>query len=435
MKNLIRITLYVFIGCCLLACKKDNEAANGSPVANIAADVTTGNKPLTVNFDASGSVDPDGDDLTYYWDFNDGTNYSGVSYAKTFSSEGVYNVSLTVTDTKGLEDDDNITITVNIPPSIFQVSETTQWVYFIQSEKTENGSRSSYSEGTMNVVVEDISPGSNGEEIITLRATGKRYFNNMRFADRLYIVHKEGEYVKITTEADKIATARPYLDFVNSSASNFTLFFSFPGDRTSFAESSIDLGIGNFSAFRIDHHTDNWGESYVDERYDWTAVEFYNPVIGLLYHENSSYYDMLDCSYCPVYGGSKQITLSGYYVPQDDGSVLQGGSGTNPSNPYADNLGLRTIWASEDIGSVKVYFENEYAGNFHDYFPGGIDCDEPEALNVFMPAGTYLLTADSHLGYRWEGYVDFIEGECRTLELVHSSSGNAFGEVLVAVDK
>jgi streptogrisin C len=51
-----------------------------------------------VDFDASGSYDPDGSIVSYAWDFGDGTTGSGVSTSHVFPYEGYFTVTLTVTD-------------------------------------------------------------------------------------------------------------------------------------------------------------------------------------------------------------------------------------------------------------------------------------------------------------------------------------------------
>ncbi|NQT95317.1 MAG: PKD domain-containing protein, partial [Candidatus Omnitrophica bacterium] len=56
----------------------------------------------TASFDASGSYDPDGDRLTYRWDFGDGTTQDGSSRTShSYKEGGVYNVRVTIDDNRG----------------------------------------------------------------------------------------------------------------------------------------------------------------------------------------------------------------------------------------------------------------------------------------------------------------------------------------------
>ena len=91
----------------------DEVDPNEAPIADASADVTTGDAPLAVTFDGSGSTDPDGDTLTYAWSFSDGTSANGVSTSKTFTQAGDYTATLTVTDPDGLNDSDSVTISVS----------------------------------------------------------------------------------------------------------------------------------------------------------------------------------------------------------------------------------------------------------------------------------------------------------------------------------
>ena len=52
-------------------------------------------------FDASGSTDPDGEPLTYHWDFGDNTKGRGPKAAHTFDKPGRYQVTLAVRDSSG----------------------------------------------------------------------------------------------------------------------------------------------------------------------------------------------------------------------------------------------------------------------------------------------------------------------------------------------
>ena len=78
-----------------------------APSAIISAEPASGEVPLTVEFDGSGSVDPDNDIIQYEWDFeNDGTvDSTGDSATHTYNEVGDYEVSLTVTDSAGNENE------------------------------------------------------------------------------------------------------------------------------------------------------------------------------------------------------------------------------------------------------------------------------------------------------------------------------------------
>jgi PKD repeat protein len=71
------------------------------PVAN-AGGPYVGIPNVVVNFDGSGSSDPEGKALTYAWNFGDGSTGSGISPSHTFAATGNYPISLTVTDTLSL---------------------------------------------------------------------------------------------------------------------------------------------------------------------------------------------------------------------------------------------------------------------------------------------------------------------------------------------
>jgi glucose/arabinose dehydrogenase/PKD repeat protein len=93
-----------------------DDGTNGSPVAVIEADPTNGAAPLTVNFDGSRSTDPDGDTLSFAWDFGDGATATGATVAHTYSSSGRYTAELTVADGRGGIDTEQSVIAVGEPP-------------------------------------------------------------------------------------------------------------------------------------------------------------------------------------------------------------------------------------------------------------------------------------------------------------------------------
>ncbi len=88
---------------------------NVAPTASFTADPTSGQAPLGVSFDASGSSDPDGTIASYTWNFGDGQNGSGVSGSHIYANAGTFTVILTVIDNGGLMSTASQTITVTAP--------------------------------------------------------------------------------------------------------------------------------------------------------------------------------------------------------------------------------------------------------------------------------------------------------------------------------
>lgn len=90
-------------------------AANQAPTARPTAKPTAGTPPLTVNFDGTGSTDPEGGPLTYSWDFDGDGTFSDATTAvasHTYLESGVYQAALRVTDTQGATGAATVTITV-----------------------------------------------------------------------------------------------------------------------------------------------------------------------------------------------------------------------------------------------------------------------------------------------------------------------------------
>jgi len=76
-------------------------AANRAPTARMTAMPTSGPAPLAVSFDGRGSTDPDGDTLSYSWNFGDGSpTGSGPTVNHSYAA-GTYTATLTVRDGHG----------------------------------------------------------------------------------------------------------------------------------------------------------------------------------------------------------------------------------------------------------------------------------------------------------------------------------------------
>ncbi len=57
-----------------------------------------------MRFEAQASSDPDGQLVSYQWEFGDGSSASGEQVTHTYNAPGEYIVTLKVEDNAGLED-------------------------------------------------------------------------------------------------------------------------------------------------------------------------------------------------------------------------------------------------------------------------------------------------------------------------------------------
>jgi len=90
---------------------------NLPPVASFTENATTVFTGEVISFNASASYDLEGSIVKYFWTFGDGTNATGVTATHSYADDGVYTVTLTVTDNLGLTGSTSATKTVlNRPP-------------------------------------------------------------------------------------------------------------------------------------------------------------------------------------------------------------------------------------------------------------------------------------------------------------------------------
>ncbi|MBI5285999.1 MAG: PKD domain-containing protein, partial [Deltaproteobacteria bacterium] len=77
---------------------------NQPPIAKASASPVDGNVPLKVGFSSSGSADPEGQALTYNWNFGDGTSSkeANPTHSYTIARANPYSITLKVMDNKGL---------------------------------------------------------------------------------------------------------------------------------------------------------------------------------------------------------------------------------------------------------------------------------------------------------------------------------------------
>jgi glucose/arabinose dehydrogenase/PKD repeat protein len=103
-------------------------SGNQPPHAAATATPSTGTAPLKVNFDASGSTDPENDALTYAWDldgdgeFDDAT---GPTPVWTYTTAGVVNAQVRVTDAHGNTSTATVQVAVDNGPPVPSITSPT----------------------------------------------------------------------------------------------------------------------------------------------------------------------------------------------------------------------------------------------------------------------------------------------------------------------
>ena len=94
-------------------------SANRAPSVTANADTTEGTKPLTVHFSALAS-DPEGTRLRYAWDFdgNGKVDSKQANPAFTYTADGLYRATVTVTDQGGRSTSDYVEVIVGHRPVV-----------------------------------------------------------------------------------------------------------------------------------------------------------------------------------------------------------------------------------------------------------------------------------------------------------------------------
>jgi cytochrome c len=137
--------------------KIEYNKGNRKPNVSAAADKTSGAAPLAVNFSAEGTNDYDDYDqgkLTYEWKITNGAGFdqtlTEANPSFTFAEAGTYQVTLTVTDTKGEKNSSSLEIVAGNEPPVVKIDFSgmnktfffgeKELSYSIQVEDKEDGS-------------------------------------------------------------------------------------------------------------------------------------------------------------------------------------------------------------------------------------------------------------------------------------------------------
>ena len=110
----------------ILQITEPGGTGNVPPVAQFVA--TASSTPLTINFDAQTSFDPDGNVVSWMWDFGDTQTGQGETVSHTYPAAGDYTVSLTVADDEGAMHTTSQVVTVSTGGGLIKLVVEPKWV-------------------------------------------------------------------------------------------------------------------------------------------------------------------------------------------------------------------------------------------------------------------------------------------------------------------
>jgi hypothetical protein len=100
-KSLGSVSSYRSVGWVDTIPSPNDASGNRAPVAVAISPNLARRVGDVLTFDAATSSDPDGDNLSYVWNFGDGTSGSGVTATHVYQNAGSFTCTLTVYDGRG----------------------------------------------------------------------------------------------------------------------------------------------------------------------------------------------------------------------------------------------------------------------------------------------------------------------------------------------
>lgn len=166
-----------------------NEKVN----ASFTASPTSGESPLTVEFDASESLDPDGEIMEYLWDFDGDGDFDDGSEATaeyTYTQYGTYTVQLKVIDNTNDYDTAEQEIIVaeeGKPRAVIEVENTTDNTFYKGQNYTFTGANSTSPNGNIQAYEWTW---SDGEKEITTRTATRSFESTGTYEITLKVTDK-----------------------------------------------------------------------------------------------------------------------------------------------------------------------------------------------------------------------------------------------------
>jgi PKD repeat protein len=270
------------------------------------ADFTFEVEGSDVSFDASSSYDYDGSIVKYEWEFGDDTNGEGITVEHTYSEDGSYDVTLTVTDNEANDDSTIKTVLVDsTPPEIIDNTPdtaTTGDLFTFKATVTDNVEVFEvqavywYEEGDKQHVIMENTAGDDWEGSIEIGHTLDQLTYNLNAEDtsgnincseakNITIVDNDlpeitdvgadplenisGGNVNISaivTDNIQLTDVNLYIVYPDSSVHNFSIINNRIGDTFFSDEKYIDPGVYTFHIWAKD--SSNLGNESSDKTFE-----------------------------------------------------------------------------------------------------------------------------------------------------------------------
>ncbi len=206
-----------------------------------------GKVPYAVIFDAKGTVDSDNNIIDYEWDFGDGSqNGYGETVSYTYTTEGTYTVTLTVTDADDNVGKDSMVVKVE-PQGVVAIIETDQIDGSVPLTVEFDASGSTYSNGQITSYKWDFGDGS--EPKLGSSTVSHRYDTIGSFTASVEVTGADNnsETAEITITVREIALTSCFVTIFEKGVAPLETTFD-PGCSTGTATSYFwDFGDGNIS--------------------------------------------------------------------------------------------------------------------------------------------------------------------------------------------
>ncbi len=316
----------------------------------IASFTTSSSTPLPgdlVTFNGSSSYDPDGSIATYAWDFGDGSTASGSVATHIYSTHGVYQATLVVTDFDNLTGSQTASIRVlALPSASFAFGPPRP---FERASVTFDASNSTDPDGSITNYAWDWGDGSN--RTVSVSSIAQHTFGTFGgYTVGLTVTDSDG--LTNTTSADVHVFAAPFASFTISPPSpRAGQSVTLNGSASSDADGTIaryewDFGDGATGSGPIAEHAFSAGGSYlivltVTDSHGFTAtmtitlpVAATSPPEASFAEDSSLVSPGVDVTFNASGSSDSDGTILGYSWDFGDGAV---GTGMATVHAYADS--------------------------------------------------------------------------------------------------